>query len=287
MGGMSTAAPSTSESRRLRREGRAVAAVGHPLAARTFAPAAEAAERSQHLALRSPRAERDRLVEEHMPRVVSLARRFRDGRVEGADLVQAGTLALLEAAERYDRCRAVPFWAYAAPWVHGAIYRTAQDQRSAMRIPAAARCELGRLRGAQLQQTATGDARGPTRCAGISRQRADILLGAARPAVSLDAPLDAGDPGGVLGDVIPDPAAADPLDQLVAADDVAEATRLLGTLGERQRDVLQRHFGVGRPAESLAEIGRRLGVTRERARQIEAAGLERLRVAAADDGAHP
>lgn len=279
------ASPFARESHRLRREGRAAAALGHPLAARAYALAAQAVVRRQQAALRAHRDERDRLVEEHMPRVVGLARRFRDHRVDLGDLVQAGSLALLEAAERYDRCRAVPFWSYAAPWVHGAIYRTAQDQRSAMRLPAAARSELGRLLRAQHQQAATGDARGPAWRAGIPQRRADVLLGAARPALSLQEPLGAGDPGKVLGDVIPDPSGGDPLDHVVAAADIEEAIRLLDTLGERQRDVLQRRFGLGRPVESLAEIGRRLGVTRERARQIEVAALERLRGAAADRGA--
>ena len=66
----------------------------------------------------------------------------------------------------------------------------------------------------------------------------------------------------------------------MAAADATQAARLLDTLNERQRDVLRRHFGLGRPPESLADIGRRLGVTRERARQIEAAALENLRAVA-------
>jgi len=55
-------------------------------------------------------------------------------------------------------------------------------------------------------------------------------------------------------------------------------------LDERERDVLRRHFGLGRPPETLADIGRRLGVSRERARQIEAAALENLRVVAEPAG---
>ncbi len=223
---------------------------------------------------------RDRLVETHMPRVVTLARRFRHGRVELADLVQEGSLALLEAAERYDRSRGTPFWPYAAPWVHGAIYRLAQDQRRAMRIPAAARSEIRRLRRAEDEQ---GGARSTARIAGdragIPPERADLLRAADRPPRSLDEPLGSDD-GLVLSDLIPDPSTRDPLDQIVAAADATQAAWLLDTLDERQRDVLRRHFGLGRPPESLADIGRRLGVTRERARQIEAAALENLRAVA-------
>ena len=140
---MSPPDPPTPETelRRLQADSRAADALGHPLAATALALAARALLRRQAPDVPDRRG-RDGLVETHMPRVVTLARRFSDRRVELADLVQEGSLALLEAAERYDRSRDVPFWPYAAPWVDGAIYRLAQDQRRAMRIPAAARSEI-------------------------------------------------------------------------------------------------------------------------------------------------
>ena len=150
-----------------------------------------------------------------------------------------------------------------------------------MRIPAAARSEIRRLRRAGDEQ---GGARDAADRAGIPRDRAEILLAADRPARSLDEPIGSEDDGLVLGDLVADPSTQDPLDQVVAARDATDAAWLLDTLRERQRDVLRRHFGLGRPPESLADIGRRLGVTRERARQIEAAALENLRAVAQPAG---
>jgi RNA polymerase sigma factor (sigma-70 family) len=273
------------EHRRLQADSREAEALGHPLAAAALRLAARALRRRQRAPDVLDRRGRDRLVETHMPRVVTLARRFSDRRVELADLVQEGSLALLEAAERYDRSRDVPFWPYAAPWVHGAIYRLAQDQRRAVRIPAAARSEIRRLRRAEDEQ---GGARSGTGVAadraGIPPQRADVLLAADRSPRSLDEPVGSDDDGLVLGDLVPDPSTRDPLDQVVAAADAAQAAWLLDTLNEGQRDVLRRHFGLGRPRESLADIGRRLGVTRERARQIEVAALDNLRAVAEPAG---
>ncbi len=266
---------------RLQAESEAAEALGHPLAATALSLAAAASCRRHGSADVLARRARDHLVEANMPRVVTLARRFSDRRIEHADLVQEGSLALLEAAERYDRSRGVPFWPYAAPWVHGAIYRMAQDQRRPMRIPAAARAEIRRLRRAEEARGGTrSSARAVADRAGIPPERAELLLAADRPPRSLDEALGSDDDGLVLGDLIPDPFSQDPLDRVVTAADVTQATGLLDTLNERQREVLRRHFGLGRPPESLADIGRRLGVTRERARQIEVAALEDLRAVA-------
>jgi RNA polymerase primary sigma factor len=230
-------------------------------------------------------AERERLVEDHLPRIASLARRFRSSKVDLADLVQEGSLALLEAHRRYQPDRGVPFWAYAAPWVHGAISCFAHEQGRAVHLPAAARVELTQLREAS-RQLADGQGGGAppletvAREVGIPAERAERILAAGRPPRSLHEPLGPEADGAAAIDALPDPLAEGPFDQVVERADAPDPAPLLRVLSPREQEVIARRFGLGRPEETLAVVGRVLGVTRERVRQIEARALGKLREAA-------
>jgi RNA polymerase sigma factor (sigma-70 family) len=234
----------------------------------------------------APQAEeRARLVEDHLGRIAAVARRFRSSRVELVDLLQEGSLALLEAYGRYEPKRGVPFWAYAAPWVHGAISSFAHDQRRAVRLPAAAQVELTLLRDAS-QQLARGRGREPPMTAvaeevGIPPARAERVLAAGRQPRSLHEPLG-GEADGAAGiDAVPDPAAEEPFEHVVEHADAPDLQALLDVLSPREHEVIARRFGLHRPEETLASVGEHLGVTRERVRQIEAHALGKLREAAA------
>jgi len=226
---------------------------------------------------------RDELIDSYLPRIVALSRRFRGPGVELADLVQEGWLALLEARERFEPARGVPFWAYAAPWVHGAVYRLAQDQRRAVRLPAAAQVELGQLRRAGQQLARTGGGEPPVaamaRKAGVPPDRAERILAAGRPPRSFQETLGPEADGTVLIDLVPDPGAEEAYDDVVERADAPDLEALLVVLSDREREVIARRFGLGRVPQTLADIGRLMGVTRERVRQIEARALVKLRAA--------
>jgi len=230
-------------------------------------------------------AERERLVESHLPRIASLARRFLSRGVDLADLMQEGSLALLEAHGRYEPDRGVPFWAYAAPWVHGAISCFAHEQRRAVRLPAAAQVELTLLREASGRLARVGGRDPPigtvAREAGIPAERAGRILAAGQPPRSLQEPLGVDGDGAAAIDGLPDPSAEGPFDRVVEHADDPDPRPLMRVLSPRERDVIARRFGLAGPEETLAVVGRRLGVTRERVRQIEARALDKLREAAA------
>jgi RNA polymerase sigma factor (sigma-70 family) len=221
------------------------------------------------------------LIQTFLPEIHALARRFRHSPgVEYADLVQEGVTALLFAARRYDTRLETPFWAYAAFWVRKAMQELVADLSRAVALSDRAARSLAALRTARSEfQVAHG--REPTvpelaEAAGQPRAQVERLLAADATAHSLDS---AGGPDGVgrLGDQLRDPQAEEAYDAVLDGIELAEVRPLWESLSERELFVLRAHFGVGRPAQNLGQIGAALGLSAERARQIEAAALGRVR----------
>lgn len=230
-------------------------------------------------------AAREELLVALLPRIVAVARGYAGGPTEVADLVQEGVLAALGALLRFDPDRGTPFWAYAAPWVRGAMARLAQDQRRALRLPPRAMADLSALKDASARLLAAQGREAPlaevAREAGVELGRAEQILAAARPASSLHERLGEEDAPTLL-DVLADPRAEAAYDDVVAHAQSPELSVLLGALSTREREVVERRYGLGGyEEESLAAIGRRFGVTRERARQIEGRALSKMRGASA------
>jgi RNA polymerase primary sigma factor len=229
--------------------------------------------------------ERERLAEAYLPRIAAVARPFSGPGADLAELVQEGALALLEALARFEPGRGVALWSYARPWVHGAIYRLAQDRRRALRLPPAASIELTQLNevGQRLARATGGEPpiEAVAEAAGLEAQRAERILAASRPSRSLQETVGTEGDGTALGDLVPDPRSQEAYDRAEARADAPDLGPLMVTLSRREREVISRRFGLGCPPETLADIGRRLGVTRERARQIEARALRKLQEATA------
>jgi RNA polymerase primary sigma factor len=223
---------------------------------------------------------RRRLIEAHLGMVTALGRRYA-GRwgVPLEDLFQEGALALVQAVDHYDPDRGMKLSTYATWWIKQAIRRAAMAQSRPVRIPErlwervedlskAERCS-----GFRTEQK--GWPREPSEASSWSDEELEEVRCALRPVVSLEAQI--GEGAYELEELLPDPSAEDPLDAVACSDARYRLAEALAALPERERVVLSGRTGFDGDPKSLTTIGKSLGVSRERARQLEGKALKELR----------
>ncbi len=225
-------------------------------------------------------AARDLLVASNLRLVVSIARRFQGQGIALPDLVQEGCIGLMRAAERFDWRRGNKFSTYATWWIRQAIARGLANQARTIRIPVHAGDEMRRIARAEaLLRARLGhdpDDEALAEEARVPLERLLSLRGLDRPVTSLDRPVgDEGDES--LGALIPSGPEDDPMETVDRALSGDVVRRAVAALPARERQVLALRYGLGgtEPA-TLDQIGRSLGVTRERIRQLEKQALGRL-----------
>jgi RNA polymerase sigma factor (sigma-70 family) len=230
-------------------------------------------------------AARDRLVEHFMPAIAGVARRYRGSpAVERDELIQEGVVGLLRALERFDVTMGTPFWAYAKWWVRQAMQQLVAEMTRPVVLSDRALRQLARVKGAQqsLRQATRCE---PSinelcECTGLSRTQIESLRAVERPPRSLEEPLGADDDGaGKFEDLLADPGAEDGYDHVEDHFEVETVRELAKDLDERERTILNSHYGLGCQAQTLREIAGVLGLSPERVRQIEERGLAKLRAA--------
>jgi RNA polymerase primary sigma factor len=225
---------------------------------------------------------RRKLVEAFMPSIAGVARRFPTGRVDREDLMQEGIAALLFAARRYDTRRGTPFWAYASFWVRKSMQELVADLARPVALSDRAVRELAEVKKARAEHTQAHGAEPTvdelTSATGFTRTQVDTLLAAELVPRGMAEPVSGdGDSYATVGDAMADPTAEQAFDQVLDDIEFGEIADLTDHLDERERAVLRAHYGLGQSAHTLGEIGTSMGVSAERARQLEAHALKTLR----------
>jgi RNA polymerase primary sigma factor len=230
---------------------------------------------------RGDKSAREHMIKANLRLVVKIARDYENLGLPLLDLINEGNIGLMKGVERFDPKKGAKLSTYASWWIKQAIKRALANQSKTIRLPVHVVDKVAHIRRAEVRLREVLD-REPTdeevaSELGLDARRVRRYRAASRAPVSLDAPIGDDDTDRV-SEVVADPNAALPSEQLVYESDNALVQEILATLPEREREILAMRFGLSDGKErTLEEVGERFGVTRERIRQIQEQALKTIR----------